>query len=68
MEQITIIVKFIVNKEGKLVDSVVIKGKNEEINHQLIKLLKNSPLWIPGELKGEKVNIKMTYPIRIKPQ
>lgn len=68
IEQVTIILQFIINKEGKLVDSVVIKGKYEAINQQIIKALQNSPLWIPGEIKGEKVNVKMTYPIRIKPQ
>lgn len=68
IEPITTIVQFVINKEGKLVDSVVIKGKYKAINQQIIKALKNSPLWIPGEIKGKKVNVKMTYPIRIKPQ
>lgn len=68
IEPITTIVQFVINKEGKLIDPIVIREKNDKINQQIKTMLQNSPLWIPGEIKGEKVNVKMTYPIRIKPQ
>jgi hypothetical protein len=44
------------------------KGKNKEVNDKVIHLLQNTPLWTPAELRGEKVKVKVTYPIRIKSQ
>ena len=63
-----ILFQFVITTEGKLEDAKIIKGKNNEVNDKIIKMLQNSPLWTPAELNGEKVKVKMTYPIRIKSQ
>lgn len=63
-----ILFQFVITTEGKLEDAKIIKGKNNEVNDKIIKMLQNSPLWTPAELNGEKVKVKITYPIRIKSQ
>lgn len=63
-----ILFQFVITTEGKLEDAKIMKGKNNEVNDKIIKMLQNSPLWTPAELNGEKVKVKVTYPIRIKSQ
>lgn len=63
-----ILFQFVITTEGKIEDARIMKGKNKEVNDRVIDLLQNSPLWTPAELRGEKVKVKVTYPIRIKSQ
>lgn len=66
IENLNSLVEFTISEEGKLENIKIIRGKNEELNNNIKTLFLNSPLWIPGEINGNKVNVKMTYPIRIK--
>lgn len=68
VEPFTVIVEFVINSKGGLENIKIWKGKNAKINTQITDILQNLPLWKPGEIRGEMVNVKMTYPIRIKPQ
>ena len=60
--------QFVINTEGKLEDIKVVRGKDKVLKDKVINLIQNAPLWKPAELQGEKVKVKMTYPIRIKSQ
>lgn len=68
IENLKAIVQFVIDSDGNLTDIKIVRGENEALNNQIISLLQNSPAWSPGEIRGKKVNVRMTYPIRIKPQ
>ncbi|MVO08958.1 hypothetical protein GOQ30_07240 [Flavobacterium sp. TP390] len=59
---------FIVDTLGLIKDIIILRGKNSDLNNEIINVLKRSPKWNPGEINNKKVNVKMYYPIRIKLQ
>ncbi|QPH37655.1 energy transducer TonB [Pedobacter endophyticus] len=57
---------FIVEKSGELKDIKVIKGLTTETNAEAIRVLKSSPKWNPGLVKGKPVRVKYHLPINFK--
>lgn len=62
-----IFLSFIVEKDGSLSNIKVVRGINEALNSEAIRVLKASEKWIPGQQNGEKVRVSYTIPILIKP-
>jgi Gram-negative bacterial TonB protein C-terminal len=62
-----IFLSFIVEKDGSLSNIKVVRGINEALNSEAIRVLKASEKWIPGQQNGEKVRVSYTIPIQIKP-
>ncbi len=61
-----IYVQFIVNKEGKAVHPKILKNTNKDLEKVLINVINKMPLWKPGKLKGQVVNVKYNLPITTK--
>ncbi|VXB20671.1 putative TonB [Flavobacterium sp. 9AF] len=59
---------FIVDSLGFIKDITIHRGKNNDLNNEIVSVLKRSPKWNPGEINNKKVNVKMYYPFRIKLQ
>lgn len=58
-------IKFVVDKEGSMVD-VKAFGSNESFNREAERaILKIKDKWIPGELNGEKVGSRFSIPLTI---
>jgi len=62
---IRIFFSFIVNIDGSLSDIKLLRGINESVNKEAIRVLQESPKWIPGEQGGEKVRVIYSIPIKI---
>lgn len=62
----TTYVQVVVTKEGVLDNFKIIRSIGEAFDQEVIRLLSNMPLWKPGELNGEKVNVLFTLPIKFK--
>lgn len=62
----TVYITFIVDKEGKLNQPEILRGIGGGADEEAIRLIKNSPLWIPGMQREQNVNVKMRLPIRFK--
>ena len=69
----TVYVGFIVRKDGGLGDikpmKLQITGQKADVDYSLfekeaIRVLSQSPKWIPGEQKGEKIDVQYALPIR----
>lgn len=58
--------RFFINKEGFLVSPVIVKGENYDLNIEIMRVLYESPKWIPGYYKGELFNFRYTYPIKFE--
>jgi len=62
----TVYVVFTVTKEGNIEQASVLRGVDGNLDQEALRVVKNSPNWIPGQQKGENVNVKMRLPIRFK--
>lgn len=61
-----VIVSFIVEKDGSLSTIKILRGINETLNTEVIRVLKASEKWSVGEMNGEKVRVLYSLPIQIK--
>ncbi|MBK3519553.1 energy transducer TonB [Carboxylicivirga marina] len=57
-------VSFVVTFYGEVMQVVVEKGIDSELDALVVEALKESSKWKPGELDKKKVNTKMRLPIR----
>lgn len=59
----TVIVEFVVLKDGTVSDIHAAFGSNPQLNAAAVAAVSKSPKWEPGEHRGEKRNVKMTVPV-----
>ncbi len=59
-------VAFVVDKEGNVIDPIIIKGLDEDIDNEVIKVIKASPKWSPAMIGGEKVAVRISLRIDFK--
>jgi TonB family protein len=60
----TVVIQFIVDKKGKLLDQKVVRSISPEIDAEALRVVGLMPQWKPGLQKGQKVNVKFNLPIR----
>jgi TonB family protein len=58
-----VIIQFIVDKEGKVVEPTVVRGVSQALDREAIRVIQSSPLWKPGKQKGKEVDVLYTFPI-----
>lgn len=58
-----VVVEFVVNEKGNLTDIKITKGLCEEIDNEVIKVMKASPKWTPALFNGEKVPVKISLSV-----
>jgi len=58
--------RFVVGKKGEIRDVEVLRGVNEAINNEAIRVLKAMPNWNPGKQRGKRVRVSYMLPIRFK--
>lgn len=61
-----VMVRFIVNKDGTISNAEVLRGINEELDAEAIRVITSMPKWIPGKINGENVNVQYTLPVLFK--
>jgi len=61
-----IVVRFVINKLGKVEKTEILRGLHSSIDKEGIRVVNTLPDWIPGEQKGEKVDVYFTLPITFK--
>lgn len=62
-ESRTVIVEFIVLKDGTVSDAHAIFGSDPVLNEAAVKAVEKSPKWTPGEQNGEKKNVRLSVPV-----
>ncbi len=56
--------QFTITEEGKVSDVRVLRGVNEELDKEAVRVVSGSPLWTPGKDKnGETVPVSFTFPV-----
>jgi antitoxin component YwqK of YwqJK toxin-antitoxin module len=59
-------VEFVVELDGDLTDFKIIEGINYDINVEAVRVLFDSPEWIPGKIDGKDARVKFSLPITIQ--
>lgn len=62
-----VVVTFVIEKDGSVTDIKVLRDIGFGTKEEAIRVLKNSPNWIPGEQEGKKVRVLYALPIVITP-
>lgn len=63
-----VIVQFVVNKDGSIVDPVVIRSVDPYLDKEALRVVKAMPKWKPGEQRGKTVRVKFTLPVQFRLQ
>ena len=63
-----VIVQFVVNKDGSIVDVKVVRGVDPYLDKEAIRVISTMPKWKPGEQRGKPVRRKFTVPVMFKLQ
>ena len=62
----TVFVTFVVEKDGKISDARVLKGVDEELDKEALRVVSEMPKWSPGKEKGKPVKVQFNLPIAFK--
>lgn len=65
-EQGRVIVRFVINKAGKVEKAEVLKGVCPSLDNEALRVIGLLPDWIPGEQNGEKVAVYRILPVMFK--
>ncbi len=63
-----VIVQFVVNKDGSIVDPVVVRSVDPYLDKEALRVVKAMPKWKPGMQRGKAVRVKYTVPVTFKLQ
>ncbi len=61
-----VIIRFIVEKDGRLAHLEVIHSPDEKLSEEALRLVKLMPRWTPAKNKGEVVRSLFTIPVTFK--
>ena len=61
-----VILKFIVEKDGSLSDSTVIRSVHPMVDREALRLVGQMPKWNPGKRAGIPVRVRYCLPIKFK--
>jgi protein TonB len=62
-----VIISFIINKTGHVVDVKVERGINPIIDEAAVRTIKGMPPWKPGMMNGKPINFLFRMPINFVP-
>lgn len=66
-EEGTVFVEFVVGENGRIRNSKVIRGPEDQaLRDEALKAVNNMPAWTPGQQGGKPVNTKFILPITFK--
>ncbi|MEC5165727.1 antitoxin component YwqK of YwqJK toxin-antitoxin module [Flavobacterium sp. PL11] len=60
-----IIVKFIIERDGTITDSKIIRGINDELDKEAIRVITDYEGWTVGKMRGLPLRVSYTIPITI---
>jgi TonB family protein len=60
----TVYVSFIVDAEGNITDTKVLKGIGGGCDEESIRVINSMPKWKPAEMNGKKIPARLFIPIR----
>ena len=63
-----VIVQFVVNRDGSIVDATVARGVDPYLDKEALRVVGLMPKWKPGKQRGKAVSVKYTLPVMFRLQ
>ena len=63
-----VIVQFVVNQDGSIVDPQVVRGVDPYLDKEALRVISMMPKWKPGKQRGTAVRVKFTVPVMFRLQ
>ena len=63
-----VIVQFVVNKDGSIVDAKVVRSVDPFLDKEALRVINTMPKWKPGMQRGKPVRVKFTVPVMFRLQ
>ena len=63
-----VIVKFVVEKDGSIGATTIVKGVDKDLDKEALRVVKKMPKWQPGKNNGSPVRSYFTLPVTFKLQ
>lgn len=61
-----VLVTFIVNKDGAIVEPEVVKSVHPQLDREALRVISTMPNWKPGSQRGKPVRVKFTVPVNFR--
>lgn len=61
-------VQFVVNRDGSIVDAVVLRGVDPYLDKEALRVINGMPKWKPGMQRGKPVRVRYTVPVNFRLQ
>ena len=61
-----VLVSFVVNKDGAIVEPQVVKSVNKQLDQEALRVISTMPNWKPGTQRGKPVRVKYTVPVNFR--
>ena len=61
-----VIINFVVNKDGSIVDPKVMKSLDAACDKEALRVVSKMPKWKPGKQRGKPVRVTYTVPVRFR--
>ena len=63
-----VIVQFVVNRDGSVVDPVVARSVDPYLDKEALRVISTMPKWNPGQQRGKPVRVRYTVPVSFRLQ
>ena len=64
-----VVCQFVVNKDGSIVDVVVVRSSGDaSLDKEAVRVINSMPKWKPGKQRGKPVRVKYTVPVNFRLQ
>jgi protein TonB len=63
-----VIVQFVVNRDGSIVDAKVMRGVDPYLDKEALRVIAGMPKWKPGKQQGKAVRCRFTVPVMFRLQ
>ncbi len=61
-----VLVGFVIDEKGKITDVQVLKGVDELLDQEAVRVIAASPTWKPGTLNGKKIKASMSLYVEFR--
>lgn len=61
-----VLVQFVVNKDGSIVDPKVIRSVDPALDKEALRVVSAMPKWQPGKQRGKTVRVRFTLPVTFR--
>ena len=61
-----VIVQFVVNQDGSIVDPQVVRGVDPYLDKEALRVISMMPKWKPGKQRGKAVRVRFTQPVMFR--